>query len=240
MKRLALVLAVAVLGTACGPNCPTGTTLVSWAGGFQGPAGQVNQSCTDARVTYVDVFVDDQPFSRSPCVDGGVGLPGVPTGGNILTVEGVDADGSTILFRDDFPFTQPGCDTVGLQALPGAGTVDLAYTFQAGSGAYCQSGSTFMWFTIFDVIANVVDPATIDGTSSLAAQRSFPCGPTDPVVTLPNGQYDLQAMNAMIENPATVFTSAGDTCRLPIPFAVSSGSQTGVAPTLADTSAVCL
>jgi hypothetical protein len=163
----------------------------------------------------------------------------VPKGGNILTVEGVAGDGATILFRDDFPYTQGGCESVALQAFPGAGTLRLQYAFE--SAPNCTSITSSMWFTIFDVIANATDPSTIDASSSLAAKESVACG-TFPVMTLPAGTYDLDAIREMTESAlgSGVFTETAHGCKLPTRFPVTSQAQTVVNASLADTPGTCL
>lgn len=241
MNRLALPLAVAAAvlgGTGCGSTCTNGTALVTW-GGFDGPgAGAVDVDCVTAGVASVDLWLDNQLVGNWPCTDYSAAVPGVPTGGNVLDVEGIAPDGRTILFRDSLSFTQ-GCNSVALPAHPGAGTVDLQYTFE--SGPTCTASTSYMWFSLFDVIANAPDPATIDVSSSLATQESFACG-SPAVVTLPAGQYDLDSMTEMTETVlhSGVWQQTASGCKLPAGFTVASGTQTPVPVSLADTGVACL
>ncbi len=242
MKRLALVLAAAAaaLGTGCGSTCDNGTTLVSWSGGFDGPGGAVGLNCVAAGVATVDLWLDNQYVGNFPCGDYGEAIPGVPTGGNILTVEGLSGGpGSTIVYRDELSYSQPGCGNTALQAIPGAGSAVLNYAFQ--SGPTCTSATSFIWFTLFDDVANAVDPATIDASSSLGEQQTWACGSASPTISLPNGQYGLQGIFEMTETALNsgVFAQTAYGCGVPITFTVASGSPTPVPVSLADTGVAC-
>jgi hypothetical protein len=250
MNRLALALALAttLAGTGCyvAPACNSRNVSVAWSG-FDGPSNlQVNLSCASANVPFVDLFLDGThvagplPSGHFSCSDYGEIVAGVPDGNHVMTVEGIAADGLTINYRDEVSFGASGCGDFALPtATPAAGTVDLHYTFQSGSS--CSPGAAYMWFSIFDVIANATDPVSIDATSSLAAKRTFPCSLIDPVVTLPAGTYQLDAMSENVESPATFFTQTAYLCKAPIGFSVNGRAQTVLNPSLADVGgAACL
>ena len=244
MKRLALALSTAVLGTGCyvAPDCTARNVSVAWSG-FDGPGtGQVNQTCGTAGVPYVDLWLDGAQVqgpvgaSHFDCTTYGVTVAGISNGNHTMTVEGVAADG-TINYRDEISFAASGCNDFALPAAtPAAGSVDLVYAFQ--SGASCASATSYMWFTIDDLVTGLVDPASVDASHT---PRLWPCGPTDPVFSLPAGNFQLRTMNEMVENPANVFTQAAYLCKAPLAFSVVGRTQTVLNPSLADTGgAACL
>jgi hypothetical protein len=243
MKRLAFALAAAVLGTACGPStppCNAGSISVSWSG-FYGPtaaAGDQNKACGPAGVSYVDLWLDGGYVARWPCGDYAAGISAVALGTHDLVTEGIAPDGSTIVYRDERSVAVSACGNFAVGVSPAAGSVDLHYAFQ--SGTTCASASSYMWFTLYDTVAQAVDPATIDASSSLSAKQSFACGPTDPVVTLPTGRYQLTSIQEMVMSAGPVFTQAAYGCHLPTTFDVGSGAQTVINPSLADTGVACL
>jgi hypothetical protein len=250
MKRLAFALALAasVLVAGCTPTCDSRDVEVTWSG-FDGPAtGQAGRDCLAANVPYVGLYLNGQqvvgPSANGlfPCTDYGEVIGGVPNDNELLTIEGVGSDGVTIMFRQQVPFSGTGCnDLILSDAVPAAGTAQIQYAFQSGSA--CASGTSYMWFTIFDLVANANDTSTIDASSSLTAQTTWQCGPTDPVINLPAGQYQLAAMTEMIENSPTAFTQAAYLCQAPVSFSVfdpvTDSTLTLVTPSLADTGSTC-
>jgi hypothetical protein len=240
MMRLALVLAAAAFGTGCvfvddDHDCDFRDLTVTWSG-FDGPApSSVNLSCGAAGVAFVAVYFDGQLVSESLCADFGVTLLDVPAGGFTLTIEGVSGDGETILYRENRDLSVGGCGDFAVDARPAAGTVNLDYAFQSGSA--CAATPSFLWFSIFDLEANL-PAATIDALSSLGEKRTFVC-PADVIVELPVGTYELDFMQEVVEGPATVFTEAALACGVPLPFTVSSRATTVRAVSLADSGAAC-
>ena len=231
MKRVAtLVLAAAAaLGTAgCGPACDSGTTLVSWTG-FDGPDATVNAPCGVAGVASVDIFLDNQYVGNWPCTDYGAAIPGVPTGGNILDVEGLaDGPGSQILFRDELSYGQTGCGNTALQAMPGAGMVELDYSFAPTNA--CSAPPTYMWLAVDDDITG--QPAFTE-TGMTAAQACSVTAPA-PRYSLPNGAFTLVGMEEVAPGPAVVGADCTDR-----PFTIASGQVTTVSPVLVDSSRAC-
>jgi hypothetical protein len=239
MKPLVLALATALVGTGCyqPPVCTTRNIQVDWSHGFDGPSAVTGQPCGTAGVSFIDIFVNNQqvigPLGNGhfACGDLAEIIGGVTDGATQVTTEGLAVDGSTILYRDVQSFTASGCNDFLVATAPAAGSVDLSYAFQSGST--CASATSYMWFTIFDVAANIIDPSSVGATSS--NPRQFPCGPTPPVLSLPVGSYNLTGMTEEVESPATVFTQAAYLCRAPVGFTVASQAQTIVSPVLADT-----
>ena len=230
MKRLALVLAAAAaaLGTGCGTNCPTGTTLVSWTG-FDGPDAAVNQPCGVAGVATVDLWLDGQYVGNWPCTDYGAAVPGVPTGGNVLDVEGLaGGSGSTILFRDELNYGQTGCGNVAVQALPGAGMVELDYSFAPTNA--CSLPPTYMWLQVSDDVAGQI---AFTETGTGAAQLCSVTAPA-PRYSLPNGSFTLLGIEEVDSGSATL---ANDCTHRP--FTIASGQVTQVSPVLVDSSRAC-
>jgi hypothetical protein len=235
MKRLALLLAAAVLGTGCYTTntCDTRDLTLTWSG-FDGPAAGVNQACGAVGITSVDVFLDGQPVTTVPCTDYGVIIANVRSGAQLLTVEGIDGSGA-IRFRDEASINPSGCGNFSLGVRPAAGTVNLNYGFQSGST--CASASSFMWFSVLDTIANQT-AAVVDSLSPLADKRSFACGP-DVLISLPQGSYQLDFMQEVVESPSLVFTEAARACVKP-GFNVASRTETNTPITLVDTGVACL
>ena len=242
MRRLALLLAASVLGTGCfvtNDTCNNRNVTVTWLDGFDGPAvSDVGLSCAAAGVAYVDLFLDGAPIQGPVaghfyCVDGGATITGVRDGSQTMTVEGIASD-LTILYRHDVPVNASGCGDFGVAAIPAAGTVDLRYAFQ--SGTTCAANPSYLWFSLFDVEANVAQPAyTVDANSSL--RRFYTC-PNDVVVALPAGQFRLDFMQEVVEPSLEAFQQAARACAIPT-FAVSSRSLTTQDVTLYDNGVTC-
>lgn len=218
MKRLALLLAAAVLGTGCivmNDTCESTEVDVSWGAGFDGPDAVAGRGCAAAGVSYVDVYVDDQPVpgplagGHFPCGDLGVTVTGVPRGARRLTVEGVGPDGSTILYRDDRTFTAGGCGVFSVGTAPAAGYVSLEYLFSNDTTPLPPDqqvcAGSFLWLSIYDRTAR--QPAVLTDRSS--NPTAYSCGGPF-ALALPSGPYVFQWMEE--RGPATAYALESSDC----------------------------
>ena len=226
MKRLALILAAAVLGTGCifvDDGCNTRDVDVTWSG-FTGPAEGSNVACGTAGVAYVDVFLDGAqvigPVSgpvadgHFNCNDYGATVRGVEGGSYVLTVEGLDGN-ENILFRDERTLSASGCGALQVATLPAAADVTLAYQFYDGptllTGAACAGPQ--LWLSIFDETANLAGVVLAN-----SAATAFTCGDLPPL-ELALGTYSLRWMEERSAGGAVesadctnrTFSVAGDT-----------------------------
>jgi hypothetical protein len=229
MRRLALTLAAAVLGTGCvvtaDQTCDFRNVTVTWSG-FDGPDAFINQSCAAAGVGYVDLFLSGQVVGRFNCGDYGATITGVQTGSYTLTAEGISPNGSTILFRDDVSLSASGCGDFAVPVRPAAGTVDLQYLFYQGgvplASQVCAPGS-FLWLSIFDLAANQVAVLSDAG----ATANLYACGGAF-ALALPAGSYTLDWMEE--RGPTGLLESADCTHRN---FNVAANASTPVPVNLA-------
>ncbi len=238
MRRLALLLATSVLGTGCivhddsssNPPCFASTITVRWPS-FQLASGGVTPSCATAGVSYVDVYMNDQPVKQEgfACGAGGVTITNVPAGSARITVEGVAADGTTILLRDELTVSPAACGDVLVDAQPAEGTLQLAYSFTPN---VCTDGGSYIWFSVYDQIARVVS-AVADETANTT---SYLCG--DPIrFVVPAGAYTLQRIEEAVPSGGSYLASARN-CN-PTTFSVDRAAESIVTVALADASAFC-
>jgi hypothetical protein len=234
MKRLAAVLAAALLVTGCfhDDDC-TGTVTVDWSGGFQDFDGGALLNCAEAGVREVDIWVNGAFDSTYAC---GVGAArGVLFDGpNVVTVEGIDA-GGFITFRGEVAVNGGSCREQRLGVTLAEGTVDLDYAFSPVDSCSSPPGSTFMFFSIFDEIAGLV-AAEVNATNFTNDQV---CGNAEGVplpitLLLPAGSYTLDWIRE-VAPPSTVL--ARD-CT-PTSFSVAGAAVTTVSPVLVDSSFSC-
>lgn len=238
MRRLALLLATATLGTGCivdnHDDCDLGGTItVEWPQ-FRLADGSVTARCDVAGVTHVDLYLNGQPVqTRFNCVDGGAVITGVASGSYLLTVEGVDASGR-ILLRDEVQVGTDRCGGSLVQVRPSEGYLELAYSF-VGDGTCITPGPSYLWFSVFDAIAGAPS-VLIDAASPLGDQLLYACGDQRGIVfAMPAGAYDLDWME---ERQYPGFLVTGRNCNR-TSFDVVAGQRTVVATTLEDAVAAC-
>lgn len=144
MKRIAILLAGAVLGTGCiidTTDDPCVRTLsVDWL--FVDAVGNPNLNCTDAGVNNVDVWIDGALVATAvPCTSYGASFTGYDSGSHDVVVEGYFDN--TIINRDWYTLP-PTCSDAVFQASPGEGTLDIQPTA-------CEVGTTYLAYRITDV-----------------------------------------------------------------------------------------
>jgi hypothetical protein len=204
MKRLAPLLAAALLGTGCyhhHDDCDPSVTL-QWD--FRTADGVV-VGCDfgDAHIRFVDVFVDDVPAVSFDCL-AGAGTFVFPRGSRLFTVEGVDVSGvdasERIIYRDEFTVDGNRCGNQVIATRPAEGRVNVDYstTFQPPPNFV-----GFIWFSVFDNIAGQV-AATIDAN---VFPETYPY-PGDVTFRLPVGAYtvdfmELRSAGALVRRACT-------------------------------------
>lgn len=221
MKRLAAVLAAALLVTGCfhDDDCFEGSVTIEWFDFLA--ADGVPVSCGGAGVDFIDIFVDGQAVDqRFFCSDGGATIVGVPRGQHVFTVEGVQATGfadlGQIVNRDEFTI-DARCGDRFVSVQPAAGVANLNYSAEGG----CSTPPCYLWFSVFDVTANRVT-AAITKDSFVSEQRLFEY-PGDVAIELPAGPHTLQWME-LVSEPAG-FDVEASRCT-PTPFDVVPGVVT--------------
>ncbi len=249
MKRLVLLAAAALLGSGCivhNDHCNAPTLTVEW-NGFTGGDG-VARGCTAAGVANVDIYMDGTFVSTWPCTDGGALITNVASGTYTLTVEGIES-GGRIAYRDEFSATAGSCGDRLYQAQPAEGWVDVNYAFQGGGSCVGSlSNPSFMWFSVFDQVANGVAAEVSEKTPG--AETQYWCGVyannPDPSLAahalffpLPAGTFTMR----WIEERQPTSTVVGASCT-PFDFTVPGGTTTTIPDlsspvTLADTSTAC-
>lgn len=200
MKRTALILAAAFLGTGCivtdDDHCDERDVTVLWSG-FAGPnAGDIDMSCETAGAQYVDLFLDGAQVvgpltdGHFACGDYGVTIVGIGGGSPILTTEGVAADGATILYRDERPVTA-SCGSTSVTVEPASGWVDLQYQFYSNGSLLDPQVCTgaWLWLSIRDDVAGRV---TVLSDFDFEPNAISCGGPLS--LWLPTGPHTLQWM----------------------------------------------
>jgi hypothetical protein len=210
MKRLALVLAAAVLGTGCNHDDCDPTVTLQWD--FRTADGAVvGCSTVDADIRFVDVFVDDLPAASFDC-GAGSGSIRLARGSSLFTVEGVDVTGR-IIYRDEFVVDAGRCGNQLVATRPAEGRVNLDY----GTTLQTVPANTFVWFSVFDNIAGQV------ATELAEDVPLFNDYPRDLVFRLPAGSYTVDFME-LRSGGAPVRRA----CTAPT-FTVTAGSAPGFA-----------
>jgi hypothetical protein len=197
MKRLALTLAAAVLGTGCiavvddHENTCFPSATVDWS--FRNADGGVTSSCNAAGVTWVDVWANGALVGEFDCF-GPAGTVALARGANLVTVEGLDAPfdaGGAVLYRDEFTVDAAACGHQGtFAAVPAEGRVNLDYA--TTSAPPCAGGPCYVWFAVHDDIAN----ETAWVANAQFAPTSYPY-PNDIVARLPAGSYTVHWMQVV-------------------------------------------
>jgi hypothetical protein len=238
MKRLALVLAAALMGTGCivmddHLDACTGTVSLDWD--FQRwdgsvPTGTVGQVCIAAGVAYVDVFMDGALVDRFNCSDGGVVVTGVSSGQYVFTVEGLDAT-AAILYRDEVGVDARRCVDPLVHARPSQGTVVVDYSLP---GNACYGGPTYMSLQVWDDAAGQVaffePPTSGDACTTVAASK--------PEYVLPAGAFTLDWIHEMLDVGGGAYTVKRRDCTNR-GFVVPPGGTGAVYPVLVGAVAAC-
>jgi hypothetical protein len=238
MKRLLFLLVPSMLATGCvvSDTCDARTVSIGWSS-FRLFDGSVVTSCGAAGVSFVQLFMDDQPVTSQPggppdqfpCNTGGVNVTGVLNDrGHLFTVEALDATSGAIALRDEFTVTPSNCSDLLLDSQPSEGTFVLDYSFTPN---VCTSAtSSFIWFSIQDNISG--DIIAVNQGSN---PQAYTCGngTTTPVpisFALASGPYTLQRTEEVLYPGPT--QQAGN-CNATA-FNVAGGTPTTVQVPLAD------
>lgn len=194
MKRIAFVLAAAVLGTGCiwvdDDDCSSSSLAVDWT--FQLSDG-TTAGCAAADVDFVDLYLGGQFIESADCGQGGTTIR-VVEGSHVLTVEGIDSAGR-IAYRDVVNVQAAGCGTRAIAVRPTEGTVNLDYS------AACTVSPCFLWFSVFDEVAGTL-AAVIGDTSPASLKEDFPY-PEDVRIRLAAGTYTLEWMELVSRSGVT-------------------------------------
>lgn len=218
MNRLLALVAVASLGTGCVVD-DTCDVRIQWDD-FEAANGTF-QSCGEAGVTSVDVWVDGRLRATAPCGSHFADLT-VSGGYHFWTVEGVDDATGRIVNRHAFELDD-SCGLAAIVTRPAQGSVDLRYAFFSGgtpiTPQVCTPGS-FLWLSIFDWIAG--DLAVLSDADFFP--EAFTCGGPF-ILNLPAGDYTLDWMEE--SGPAPSYTLEAADCR-DRDFLVFPGDDTAV------------
>jgi hypothetical protein len=233
MKRLALLLAaVSVLGTGCyvSNRAPcTGSVTVDWSGGFLGSDG-VTRACGAAGVTWVDLFINNDPntAARVACTSLAAAAVDLPSGQNLLTVEGVETSGR-IAYRAERTVAG-ACGDQQVAVTPAEGVLAVDYSFSPTNTCYATQ-PTYIWVKVRDDIAN--QTAFVDtGTGGLNLCTTTGAAPT---YRLPAGNYTLLGVN---EYSTVLPGIVGADCSHPA-FVIAGAATTTATPVLVDSSQAC-
>ncbi len=227
MKRLALVLAAALLGTGCiADNTCDRTLTLGWD--FETADGAV-VGCSRSNnptIVAVDVFANGQGVGSFNCLDG-QGTVFVPGGSNLVTVEGVDST-SAIQYRDEFTIDGV-CGDQAIATRPSEGRVSVAYSFSPVN--VCVTPPSFIWVNVRD------DIAAVTAVDSAAAPELFVC--SQPVsFRLASGNYTLLKTEERIPAGGGTYSTVARDCT-DYAFAVSAAATTTVSPVLVDSTFAC-
>lgn len=232
MKRLALVLAAAVLGSGCiasepAPCAPYVT--VDWS--FLDADGNVLTSCGAAGVTYVDVYANGTQVGSFDCA--GPARPvSLARGANDVIVEGVDAGGA-VLFRELRTVDATTCGSQGtLAAQPAEGWLAVDYSFSPTNS--CDlSQTTYMWIAVRDdlIPAPQANVTYDEGTTSAQVCSTTAAAPR---YRLPVGNFTFLGINEV--RAGAVHVAADCTDR---PFDIGAAAVTTVSPVLVDSASAC-
>jgi hypothetical protein len=196
MKRIALLLAGAVLGTGCiVDSSPCERTLtVDWL--FVDAIGNANLTCTEAGVNNVDVWIDGVLVASAvPCTNYGQNFPGYDSASHEVVVEGFL--NNTIINRDWYTLpSQCGGDV--FHASPGEGTLKI-------QPALCEVGTTYLSYHLSDVtfgspgtLISSVLPTDVSKPYTCSGGISFP---------VPYGNYDLLQIEETNLSGSTVYAA---------------------------------
>jgi hypothetical protein len=238
MKRLALALAAAAVGTGCysPPPCNP-TAAIDWrfqggtTGGFLAATGGVFQTCADAGVASVAVRVNGVIVGTFACDLGAPAVVPLADGTNDVSVEAHDVAG-TILFRHRFPLTTSSCGSQGvIVAQPGEGTVSLSYSFAPVNGCFSPPPS-YIWIRVWDDLAGVV------AADSASAPTANTCDITTPLTfRLAEGSYTLLSTEEVIPSGLSYALVARNCAHAGVD--VAAAQITPVSPVLQDDVAFC-
>jgi hypothetical protein len=228
MKRLALVLAAALLQTGClwdGDECDR-TATVDWTG-FVLAEGGAPVGCAAAGVSDVDIWVNNGFWGTFAC-GGPPATVSLARGTNFVTVEGIAA--GQIAYRHTVSVDATSCGDRGIVATqPGEGFFEVDYAFAPANACFAP-GPTYMWLMVFDDVAGqtaFVETATTpfqECTVTAAAPR----------YRLPEGSFTLFGIEEVSVSLGTVGADCTDR-----PFDMGAGAVTTVQPILVDSSQQC-
>ncbi len=227
MKRIAIALAAATLGTGCivttdgTTSCAPTTLTVDWT--FTNAAG-VTQTCAQMGIASVDLFYDGYSAGTFPCSNGYQILTNPVPGSHAIVVEGLDSGGA-IIARDSYYATVNACGDSFTSANATEGFVRIDYTIAPVN----QCGGGYMWFAIHDDVANVT-AAVIDQTSLASDKTLYACGSTTILFPLATGSYSLRWIQE-VGTPTTTPVALHEYCT-PTPFSIAGPGTQPVAVTL--------
>ncbi len=183
MNRALLLLPLAAFATGCyvAPPCDQ-VANVYWT--FTVPGLNALQSCSQAGVNSVDVFVDGSLVDTVPCrgpAADGIQLVGFASGTHLLQLDVYE--GSTRRYQLDANISFGGCSSsYDVVATGVAGNLDLSYLFQPVQTCLPNS---YVWYQLRDAANTSFDVAPVSTTYACGGVQ--PIGPLD----LPAGVYTL-------------------------------------------------
>jgi hypothetical protein len=203
--RLFALAAAAVLGSGCVINntCDDQALAITWS--FRTIDGLSNQSCAAVGVTAVDVWMNGTYVDRFACSQGGATIVNLAQGTYDVTVEGIAADGVTIINRDQFAASVGSCGTSTYAARPGEGWLRVDYSISPVN----TCGGGYIWYSVFDEVAGQVISAIGDTSSSLDKTLFF-C-PAEVRFPVPYGTYTLDWIQE-VASPTTTPTALHQQC----------------------------
>jgi hypothetical protein len=208
MRRLALLLSAALLGTGCvvtADDCDR-TATITWD--FTDADGNFFTTCGQAGVNFVDVYVGSEGF-RFSCVDASTGVVGLPGGTPWITVEGVSAasfsDPGQIIYRDIVQAASV-CGDQLVDAHAAEQEVWIQPVYSA-----CAAVPSYVWFSVIDDSTGAAVWG-VDAASSIANKRLYTCQADAIRTVLPAGPYTLDWIEERVEGPTTVFSVTRANC----------------------------
>jgi hypothetical protein len=242
MRSIALALALTAapfLSGCLAAPCDAPTVTIYWE--LADYLGNQNVSCNSVTTTWVDLYIGPMQPVRVACTNYGttIDVSNLAPGSYPVTVEGIDADGTTIWSRDQFPVSVGDCGgNATYTARPGEGTLALDYFYPVGGT--CSGG--YMWYSLFDVVAKQTISA-IYGASSTTDKTRYLCGnyPPPPAyqieIAVPFGTYELDWIQEVV-NPTTTAVPVYQACG-PISQAVTGVGVTPLTVGMTPWTAAC-
>jgi hypothetical protein len=183
MKRIALLLAGAVLGTGCiidtTDTCDRRELQIDWS--FVGVNGVGGRSCTSLDlsddIAEVDVYIDGSFVSTSSCLDYGVSYFDYPSGTHDILLEGYNA-GGTLITRNVRSVYVDSCGITNTLIEPGEAILEV-------TPDACVAGG-YLWYSLSDTTFSPSTPVASVGTGI-----TLPCAGGITVGPVPYGYYQF-------------------------------------------------
>jgi hypothetical protein len=220
MRSLALaaVALLPLLGGCIATPCDPPTLTFRWTQRDQNGA---LSDCITAGTPSVDVWIAGATHSvlagSFRCLDGvgTVDVSGFTPGGYTATVEGVASDG-TIQDRGIFPVAVNDCGVALYAPELGQGLLNIDYHFGTpGTAAdVCYgSGTGYIWFDLWDEVANQAIFSISTATSTVPPSRrdQYACG-AQVEFPVPFGTYTLRGIQEVVAPLTTAPYSVAESC----------------------------